>query len=170
VCIWQPSIPRENGERNHGNMNVDGETLLKGFIYLVFVCFFVCGRSNCRNIAPIWTKFGVYLTDIDLRLPIKNGRYSSTDVTMATQKPLKLGLIHSNCCTIGPIWIKFGVYLTDNDLGLPIENGRYSSTDITMATEKLLKLGLIYSYCRAIGPIWMKFSVYLTDFDPILPI
>jgi len=47
-------------------------------------------RSNCRNIGPIWTEFGVYHTDIVSRLPIENGRYSSTVVTMATEKPLKL--------------------------------------------------------------------------------
>ena len=72
---------------------------------------------------------------------------------MATEKPLKLGLIHSNCRTIGPIWTKFGVYLTDIDPRLLSENERYSSTDVTMATEKLLKLGLIHSKCRSIGPI-----------------
>ena len=46
-------------------------------------------------------KFGVFPIDIDHNLPIKNGRYSLTDVTMATGKTLKLGLIHSNCRTIG---------------------------------------------------------------------
>jgi len=117
------------------------------------VCLFVFLRSNCRNIGPIWTKFGVYLNDIDPRLPIEKGRYSSTDVTMATESPFKLGLINSNCHTIGPIWMKFGVYLTDIDPRLLSENERYSSTDVTMATEKLLKLGLIHSKCRSIGPI-----------------
>jgi len=38
VCILQPSIPGENGKRNHGNVNVDSETLLKGFLYLVSTC------------------------------------------------------------------------------------------------------------------------------------
>ena len=52
-------------------------------------------------------KFGVYLTDIVPRLPIEDERYGSTDVIIATEKPLKLGLIHSNCRSIGPILTKF---------------------------------------------------------------
>jgi len=124
----------------------------------VFVCLFVFLRSNYRNIGPIWTKFGGYLNDIDPRLPIENGRYGSMDVTMATEKVFKLGLISSSCHKIGPIWMKFGVYLTDIVPRLPIENERYGSTDVIMATEKPLKLGLIHSNCRSIGPILMKFG------------
>jgi len=94
----------------------------------MFVCLFVlfvCVRSNCRNIGPIWMKFGMYLTNIDLRLPIENCCYSSKDLTMATEKLLKLGLIHSSFRNNGPIWMKFGAYLTGIDLKLPVENDRY---------------------------------------------
>jgi len=89
---------------------------------------------------------------------------------MATEKLLKLGLIHSSFRNNGPIWMKFGAYLTGIDLKLPVENDRYWSTDVTMVTERSFKLSLICSNCGTIGPIWMKFGKYLTDIDPRLPI
>jgi len=35
LAAINPRLPTENGERNHGNANVNVETLLIGFIYLV---------------------------------------------------------------------------------------------------------------------------------------
>jgi len=32
-------------------------------------------RSNWPKIGPIWMKFGMYLADINPRIPIENGRY-----------------------------------------------------------------------------------------------